>query len=787
MGLNIDQNHSSDSSVNVTLIHNTLNNFHNLLSLFDEFDRYIHKVDISNCSRIIVKCYSKLSDIVGTGFNENDFRIRYTSIAMNAFTTFTSSFNNANYLNATVDQYFCTNNPTNCYLDSIVSGSHNIREIYENVLKDVSSTESSELASKIIGEFCKKYEICLKVLYCLSYYSFNTIGKYPGYTFSLRFPNNITTEIKLSDLVDSYNILGLFNYFMDLYENFCESFLEYNVPPSIMQEAVKMSNEFNINLHLKMHCTDPGFYEFMKSQLLLSLESTNIKLKFLDEYLKQVFYIYKNFDFTKAIQQNNFEFDNAFLQEFYVRMVGGFFDDFSVKVSLMLPLVDALFIIERFVGMVHSNLQFNGLNYFQIYLEISLRYWENQLLNYVRTLSMNQYPVIPPAANVVKPNTFLLNGDMFLKQVNFDTIIQSYTTYIKQFLKMIGIESSKDTLEPIQRLGFLKNSHNCYISINMYSIVMLLLKLLMIPVEFNHELTTYFESHTKILDKGSDVIKVTKNRILRMYIHKNSKLIQNAVLLYLFNSNTSIKDFLLNICKIDRAQQGLHEIVSVFLIYISNAYCMNNLVTMAPHLIQCSQLVYSGLSDSSAESRILLGLIRNNYKVGVVKISLLKLQDHLIAHLSAFNQQFIQKVVSNTLNMLRHTSSESHGTDVINYLATFSNLLLKYIPNETYINILTICIDLTYNCIIFEVLDFFERINYKFNQQLFFKIKVYVESLSYSINLHITNGLDLDLSYAEKFKNFLKVFYDYNSVIDHLYGYNEFSKINKLIRHIKTF
>ncbi|BAM40854.1 conserved hypothetical protein [Theileria orientalis strain Shintoku] len=787
MGLNIDQNHTTDSSVNVNLIHNTLNNFHNLLLLYDEFDRYLHKVDIYNCCRILFKCYSKLTEIVGSRFNENEFRIRYTSMAMNTFTTFTTSFNNASYLNVTIDQYFCTNNPTNCYLDSLISGSQNIREIYENVLKDVTGTDKCELASKIIWEFCKKYDICLRVLFCLSYYSFNMLGNYRGYSFTLRSHNNICTEIKLSDLVESYNTLGLFNYFMDLYENFCESYLEYTVPPSIMQEAVKMSNEFNINLHLKMHCADPGFYEFMKNQLLLSLQATNAKLKVLDEYVKQVFFIYKNFDGTKAIQPNDFKFDDVYIKEMYVRMVGCFFDDFCVKVSLMLPLVDALYIIERFVGMVHTTLDFKGLNYFQIYLEITLRYWENQVLNYVRTLSLNQYPVLAPVNIGGQICTPVVDPNVFLKQANFDTIIQCFTAYITHFLKTIGVQTSNEKLEPIQRLGFLKNTNNCYISINMYSLVNLMLKLLILPVELNHELTTFFESHTNILDKFSDIIKVTKNRILRMYIHKNSKLIQNTVILYLFNSNTSVNDFLLTINKLSMEDHGFHQIITVFLIYISNAHCMNSMATMVPHLIQCSQLVYSGLSDSEAESRILIGLIKNNYKLGLVKISLLKLQDHLIAHLSAFNQQFVQRVVSNTLNMLRHTSSESNGNDLTTYLLAFSQLLFTHLPHETYINILTICIDLTYNCVIFEVLDFFERINYKFNQQLFNKIKVYVESLSYSINQNVTNGLELDLSYAEKFANFLKVFNDYNGVSDHLYGYNESSRLNKLIRHIKTF
>ncbi|EAN30595.2 hypothetical protein TpMuguga_03g00754 [Theileria parva strain Muguga] len=807
MGLSIDNVLNGDSVINIATIRSTIENVHTLLLFYEDFDEFIKNFSIADCSRVFMNSYKKLSETFGFGLNDNYFSSRYTSIPLNTYSLFASQYKNDDYLTNSLNQYFSDTSYSNKYLDSVVSGSQNFAEIYANVLKDVSVNESSDLADKMIKDFYKKFEILVKALYFLAYKSFqllstvydnpqlfqdetdNTNEKFyvppPPTTLIVLLNSGESKEVPLADLLKCFINLGLLGYFVDILESYCMSFIQFTVPPSISDKAYAISQDFNIGLHLKHFLKDQALNELIKTEISSMVDVTLGKLLLVNSFLKHVTHLFNSTDTSTAIQPVQFAFDEEFSNDIFFKLVDAFFRDFCEVVSLLLPISDAFEIIGNFKCVLEKNNLFGGINYFETYLEISLRNWENQLLDNVRTLSQTQYPPIESADSDISSNvlsSLTLNGEdhmdlLFIKSLDFGTIMNLYNSFLNEFLRLAGL-TNIDVGMITQNLSVLTKLESCYISNSLFFIVSLLIKVILMPVMLTHEL-----SHNSMAQETENT---TQNEILLKYIENNSKLIQNVILLYVFNSNSSFKDFLYNISKVERDIQGLKQVLKVFVLYISNVYYINHLASLLPYLVQFSYQVYSNVTSISLDG--LIEMVRKSYKISLIKISLLKLQDFLIVHLSALSQQYVQKLLHQVLHLeLQHTSTESTGSDIIEYLTYFKSLVLKYLPNEVSKSVIHICIDLVYNCIIFEVLDFFEEINYKFNQNLFNRVKIYIQSTSMSIDNEILNDDQMNLTHNEKFNNFLTIFSHEHAIAEHLYSKNEYNKIVRLIKQIKTF
>uniref|UniRef100_A0A3B0MWU3 Uncharacterized protein n=1 Tax=Theileria annulata TaxID=5874 RepID=A0A3B0MWU3_THEAN len=806
MGFNIDNVSNGDSVINIATIRSTIENVHALLMFYEDFDQSIKNFEISECSRVFIESYKKLSETFGFGLNDNYFSSRYTSIPLNTYSLFASQYNNDDYLTNSLSQYFSDTSYSNKYLDSLVSGSQNFAEIYANVLKDVSVNESSDLADKLIKEFYKKFEILVKALYFLAYKSFQLLSTVydnpqlfqdesknenekfyvppPPTTLIVLLNSGESKEIPLADLLNCFINLGLLGYFVEILESYCVSFVQFSIPQTISDKAREMTEEFDVGLHLKHYVKDRALNELIKSEISSMVDVALGKLLLVNSFLKYITHLFSNSDNRVSLQSVQFAFDEEFANDIFLKLSDAFFKDFSEVVSPLLPIADAFEIIGNFKEVLEKNNLFFGTNYFETYLEISLRNWENQFLDYVRFLSLNQYPPVDQTTPEITPNIlsswnageeYQMN-QLFIKSMDFGTIMHLYDSFLNNFLTSSGLPNFDFDL--IKRnLSLLSKAETCNISNNLFFIITLLIKLILLPVMLTHELSQ--NSMSQKLEFR------TRNEILVKYVENNSKLVQNVILLYVFNSNSSFKDFLYNISKVERDSQGLKQILQVFGLYISNVYCINHLASLLAYLAQCSHQVYSSITSVSLEG--VNETVRKNYKISLIRISLFKLQDFLIVHMSALSQQYVQKLLHQVLHLeLQHTSTESRGADIIEYLSYFKYLVLKNLPSEVSQTLIAICLDLVYNCIIFEVLEFFEDINYKFSQNLLNRVKIYIESISMSIDNEILNDDQMNFIHSEKFNNFLGIFNNEHTVSEHLYSKNEYSKIVRLVKHMKT-
>ncbi|EKX73152.1 conserved hypothetical protein [Theileria equi strain WA] len=785
MSFILETNYLTDSKSNIEAIRNAAHSIHRLLEIFDLFDEHVNDLDILDSSNAIKDTFDIILLLSNGIFSESELRERYTLTAYNCLAIFESFSTDEDYVSKVMSMYSSCNrqikskNELHTKLGNRCPENSKFNELYELVLSEYSSDSNSvssqglQLFLKIREEWSKRFELLLKLLFFISTKSFNLIGSntsdnidcsqdFVEINFGID-QNIVSKRISYSDLIHSFTRLNLVKHYLRLFEGYVTSCIKKLGPKDAPSGSTQVINDkLNIIMHLKS-TTSYKNNPSLCNHLLNSITAHINLVKSVKIYIATASKFFNDSSGTVV------EIDSKYLEELINSLLEDVFCDLMGNFPKEIAFLDGIKVIDSFIELLnkHSLNYHDNIHWYKEYTIKIMNKFEESLLDYIRQLTINQYD----STTLMNPNTVNVYSDneYILRPVDPKSVGEMITSILSETFEK-GVSE-----QFMRRINWLNGFGSLFVSNSMYLISIVLFRLSLMPNVILNQLHMCDRIHPEII---------------KLYVEKNSNIIQNTILLFVLLSLNTFKDFVYMIPKFLRENNDSKILLSNFLVFLSNSSFFSNILPLVPYLVQDSLGLSFTIIPELQRFKDLSHIVKELYKISALRLSLFKVKDYLVTQLVAFNQQCIQKILLNDIKLINN-SFECHGNDLIDWLVTFKINSHKHLPTSLYKKVFQLSMDLCYSSIINLFLDFFEKHNYKLPETNILRTRIYLDSVLYSLQEHILpdcNELNMEFVMEEKFLQVVKLFrYDYSIISSKEFEQVDLNRLTKLSKLIKSF
>lgn len=786
MSFMLENNYLTDSKSNIEAICDAVYLTSKLLSIFDLFDEYIKELRIFETSKIIKDAFDTILKFSDGIFSESELKEHYTLTAYNNLVIF-ESLSSDDFASKALNLYFGSKKQIKVKSDSctISKAGHidnsKLNELYESLLSEhtsdfgVISSQGLQVFSKIRDEWNKRFELLINLLFFISTKSFGSdTNDTNSAQTSLEISSNIdgntvSKRIPYSELIHSFILLNLVKHYLKLFENSTTSSIKGLASENgSFHNTQVLNGTFNVITHLKLttsYTNNSGLREKF-------LDFINVRIKVINNakaYIATVSKIFNDISSRNSLHSDE-NIDSAYIERTINFLIGNVFNDLLGNIPLDTSFLDGLKVIESFIEILNDhNINYRENNeWYKEYTVNIMDKFEESLLDYVRQLTINQYD----STTLMNPNTVNVYSDNEYALRSVDP--KSVSEIIISILSETFEKNIPEKL--LTRLNWLQGFGSLVVSKNMYLISIVVFRLSLMPSVIVHQLCGHDKIHPDVAE---------------VYIEKNSKIIQNIVLLFVLLSLNTFKEFVHTIPKFLKENNDSKIPLSNFLVFLSNNSFFCDILPLIPYLVQDSFGLFSASTpELRSKFEELSHIIKKSYKMSVLRLALLKIKDYLVTQLTAFNQQCVQKILSTDIKSINN-SFECHGDDLIDWIITFKANSSKYLPTPLYKTVFQLSIDLCYSSIINLVLDFFEKNSYKLPETSILRTRIYLDSIAYSLQEHVLldcKDLNMEFLMENKFSQTINLFrYDYSVINSKEFEQLDLNRLTKLSKLIKSF
>ncbi|GBE62757.1 a-g-specific adenine DNA glycosylase related protein, putative [Babesia ovata] len=326
----------------------------------------------------------------------------------------------------------------------------------------------------------------------------------------------------------------------------------------------------------------------------------------------------------------------------------------------------------------------------------------------------------------------------------------------------------------------------CYVSNHIYTLAAFLFVLTAKPMA--------------ILRQGFDLLGsgIISQRVISSCVNRYSEMVSSVVTTYVLMTQDSFKQFVLSVAKSvgkDEDAKNIGDLrmpLTMFFMFMSNVSFMSSTSLVLPYFAQeIESRAQFGTDTTPGEAdRVLISdLVKRHYHTCSLHIHLLKVQDYLLAQVTAFVQQVLQKLLSRVLNAINE-DSDTFGEDALQLFALVSSLCESMLPSTLRLTTLCLILDLYFTTVPDLFLDYLDLLNYQPSDGMLAIITTFIVRLEGSLSSYV---LDLnkdrgDFVYFEKFTAFAGVFrQDFSGVENPSSTYNQrdLNRLFKLCKYIQ--